>query len=278
MHPSLKGLRVLVTGGARGIGAEIAQAFAAAGGRVLICDVSPEHLATFQAQNPDIGGSIVDISDRGAVDRLFAEVEQRLGGLDVLVNNAGISGPMARVEDMDPDGWEQVFAVNVHGTFLCTRRAIPMLKRAGKGSIVTISSVSGRVPYAMRSPYSASKWALVGFTTCLAMELGAYDIRANAILPGIVRGERRLGNSQRRAAREGVTVEEIEQRSLRKVAMGRMVEPEEIAHTALFLASDMGRNITGQAISVCGYLQALTDPLERSGGGSEPDPASLAAG
>jgi NAD(P)-dependent dehydrogenase (short-subunit alcohol dehydrogenase family) len=264
MDTRVPGMRVLVTGGAAGIGCCIAEAFAAAGASVHVCDVAAESIATFAAAHPSIATSLTDISDRAAVDRMFEDVERHLSGLDVLVNNASISGQTGRVEELDPDDWEKVFAVNVHGTFYCTRRAIPMIKGAGEGAIINISSVSGRLPYAMRSPYSASKWAMVGFTTCLAMELGAYNIRANAILPGIVRGERRLRNSRKRAALAGISVEEVEAGSLRQVAMGRMVEPEEVAQTALFLASPAGRNISGQAISVCGYLQALTDPLARA--------------
>ena len=206
---------------------------------------------------------IADVADRHAVDALFDDLTQQFGGLDILVNNAGISGPNAAIESVDPDEWARVFAVNMNGTFYCSRRAIPLLKAAGSGSIINISSVSGRLPYAHRSPYSSSKFALVGFTQCLALELGAFDIRANAILPGIVRGERWLGNAKRRAAREGVTVDDIAAASLSRVATGRMVDPEEVAGTAVFLASDAARSITGQSISVCGYLQSLSSAIPR---------------
>jgi NAD(P)-dependent dehydrogenase (short-subunit alcohol dehydrogenase family) len=256
-------MRVLVTGGAAGIGRVIAETFAGAGARVFICDIVDENLKAFAAANPTIATSKTDISDRSAVDRMFEEVARRLGGLDAIVNNASIPGSMASVDKIDPDEWERVCAVNVHGTFYCTRRAIPMIKAAGKGSIVNISSVAGRLPYAMRSPYSTTKWAMEGFTKCLALELGSYKIRANTILPGIVDGERRRGNSKRRAAAAGVSVEDYEKTALARVALGSMVQPQEIAQTALFLASDAGRNITGQSISVCGYVQALTGPIPR---------------
>lgn len=255
--------RVLVTGGASGIGREIALAFVKSGAKVHVCDMAVDKLDHLSAQEPSISATEADISSRAAMDRLFDDVRARLGGLDVLVNNAGISGPNATIEDVNPDEWERVFAVNMHGTFHCTQRAIPMLKAAGAGSIINISSVSGRVPYAHRSPYSSSKFALIGFTQCLALELGNFGIRANAILPGIVNGERWFGNAQRRAARDGVTVDEIVAKSLSRVATGRMVELEEIAGTAVFLASDAARSITGQSISVCGYLQALSEPIQR---------------
>ena len=255
----VSGLRVLITGGARGIGRVMAQSFVQAGAKVHVCDVLTDTLADLQRAEPAILTCEADVSSRESVDALFADIERRLGGLDVLINNAGIAGPFGRVDELDPDEWQKVLDVNVNGAFLCTRRAVPMLKRAGGGSIINISSAAGRVPYALRSPYSTSKFALIGFTQCLAMELGPLNIRANAILPGIVRGERRLGNSKRRAAAEGVTVDEIEARSLRKVALGRMVEPEEIAALARFLASPFGANISGQSLSVDGYLQSLTD-------------------
>jgi NAD(P)-dependent dehydrogenase (short-subunit alcohol dehydrogenase family) len=264
MEINVPGMRVLVTGGGAGIGRKIAETFASSGARVHVCDVDTAALADFSAANPGAGTTVCDIADRAAVDRLFDDIAARMDGLDVLVNNASISGPVGRVEDLDIDEWERVFAVNTHGTFYCTRRAIPMLKRAGEGSIINISSVSGRLPYPMRSPYSTSKFAMVGFTQCLALELGAYDIRANAILPGIVRGERWFRNAKRRAAAAGVSVDEIIAGGLARVATGNMIEPEEIADTAVFLASRLGRNITGQSISVCGYVQALSNPLPRA--------------
>lgn len=261
MNSSQGSARVLVTGGAAGIGRSIAEAFAASGAQVYVCDVSVIEPSPMGADRHPMLTSVTDISDRAAVDRMFEDVADRLGGLDVLVNNAGIAGPTAPVELVDPDDWERVFAVNIHGAFLCARRAIPLLKGAGGGSIVNIASVAGRLPYALRSAYSCSKWAMVGFTQCLAVELGGFGIRANAILPGIVRGARRLGNSKRRAALAGVTVEDIEAASLARVATGRMVEPDEVAEMALFLASEAARNVTGQSISVCGYVQALIDPV-----------------
>lgn len=261
MSPSfdVSGLRVLITGGARGIGRVMAQSFARGGAQVHVCDILGDTLQALRRDEPVIITHEADVSQRAAVDALFAAIERQSGGLDVLVNNAGIAGPMGRVDELDPDEWQKVLDVNLNGAFLCARQAVPMLRRAGGGSIINISSAAGRVPYALRSPYSTSKFALIGFTQCLAMELGPLNIRANAILPGIVRGERRLGNSRRRAAAEGITVDEIEARSLRKVALGRMVEPEEIAALACFLASPSGRNISGQSLSVDGYLQSLTD-------------------
>ncbi len=260
------GLRVLVTGVGRGIGRVIAGAFAQSGARVYGCDIDPALAAEAARAIPAMKTTVADIADRAAVARMFADADAALGGLDVLVNNAGIAGPFGRVDEIDPDEWLRVYDVNVNGSFYCTREAVPRLRAAGGGSIVNIASVAGRVPYGLRSAYSSSKWALVGFTHCIAMELGAFNIRCNAILPGVVRGERREGNSQRRAKAEGVTVEAIEARSLARVSLGRMVEPEEVASTVLFLASKQGAAISGQAISVCGDLHSLVDPVARPPG------------
>jgi NAD(P)-dependent dehydrogenase (short-subunit alcohol dehydrogenase family) len=263
MTGSLKGKRALVTGGAAGIGKEIALAYLEAGARVHICDLSQENMDQFASQHRGLSTTKADISSRTDLDNVYDDVRKHLGGLDVLVNNAGMSGPNAPIEDVNPEDWERVFAVNMHGTFFCTQRAIPLMKAEGAGAIINISSVSGRVPYAHRSPYSTSKFALVGFTQCLALELGDFGITANAILPGLVKGDRWFGNAQRRAARDGVTLDEVVAKSLARTATGRLVEADELAQTAVFLASSGARSISGQSISVCGYLQALSEPIRR---------------
>jgi NAD(P)-dependent dehydrogenase (short-subunit alcohol dehydrogenase family) len=256
----LGGSRVLVTGGATGIGLSLATAFHEAGARVLVCDLSHEVLAGIPATSPAIGVMKADISSRVDMDRLFEKVGDELDGLDVLVNNAGISGPTGPVEKISPDDWERVFAVNMTGTFQCTRLAVPMLRAAGGGSIINISSAAGHLPYAWRVPYSSSKWALVGFTLSLALELGPDNIRVNAIMPGIVAGARRDRNSKVRAKLAGITVEQLEEARLSRVAMHRAVEAEEVAALSVFLASQHGRSISGQTIGIDGYIQSLSGP------------------
>lgn len=240
-------LRVLVTAGASGIGRSIAEAFSKRGDRVHICDVDLQGLP----------GTVADVSNEAHVDALFAEVRAKLGGLDVLVNNAGIAGPTGPVEELSLADWERTLAINITGQFLCARRAVPLLKDAGGGSIVNLSSVAGRLGYPLRSPYAASKWAVVGFTKSLAMELGTHGIRVNAIQPGIVKGERMTRVIAAKAKSLGKTEREVEQQYLERISMRKMVTPEDIAAMTLFLCSDAGRNITGQAISVCGNVEAL---------------------
>jgi NAD(P)-dependent dehydrogenase (short-subunit alcohol dehydrogenase family) len=254
------GLRVLVTGGASGIGWAIALALQEQGARVHLCDASQELLARalgHQRQQPEMSGSVADVSDVQQVERVFADVRQCLAGLDVLVNNAGIAGPTAAVEDISPDDWARTLAVNITGQFLCARRAVPLLKAAGGGSIINLSSAAGRLGYPLRTPYAASKWAVIGFTASLAMELGSHNIRVNALLPGLVHGERIRGVIAARAEAQGVAYDEMEQQYLDQVSLRRMVAPGDVAAMALFLCSEAGHNISGQSLGVCGNVEVL---------------------
>ena len=200
---------------------------------------------------------MADVADARQVDLVFDDLRQSLGGLDVLVNNAGIAGPTAAVEDIDPDDWSRTLAVNITGQFLCARCAVPLLKAAGGGSIINMSSVAGRLGYPLRTPYAASKWAVIGFTKSLAIELGPHDIRVNALLPGIVEGERMRRVIAARADALGVSYDEMESRYLGQVSLHRMVTHADVAAMALFLCSPAGRNISGQSLSVCGNVEVL---------------------
>lgn len=251
------GLRVLVTAGAAGIGRAIADAFLAHGARVYVCDVSREALGKCLAEQPQIVGMPMDVADEAAVDRLFEDVQAKFGGLDVLVNNAGIAGPTTEVENIDPTDWRRTIDVNLTSHFYCTRRAVPMLKQAGEGAIVNISSVAGRLGYAYRLPYAAAKWAIVGMTASLAKELGPHGIRVNAILPGVVEGPRIERVISDRAKALGVSYQDMEKQYLDKVSLRRMVKAQDIANMVLFLCSPAGRNISGQPLSVCGNVETL---------------------
>jgi len=251
------GLRALVTGGASGIGWAIAVALQQQGARVHLCDASPERLAQALSQQPEMSGSVADVGDARQVDLVFDDLRQSLGGLDVLVNNAGIAGPTAAVEDISPDDWSRTLAVNITGQFLCARCAVPLLKAAGGGSIINMSSVAGRLGYPLRTPYAASKWAVIGFTESLAIELGSHDIRVNALLPGIVEGDRMRRVIAARADALGVTYDEMAGRYLGQVSLRRMVTHADVAAMALFLCSPAGRNISGQSLGVCGNVEFL---------------------
>jgi NAD(P)-dependent dehydrogenase (short-subunit alcohol dehydrogenase family) len=256
MELSMKNQRVLITAAAGGIGRVMAQTFAEAGAKVHICDVAQSALdETVKALK--VTGSRCDVSDRKQVDLLFADARRDLGGLDVLVNNAGIAGPTGKVEEIAVEDWERCIAVDLNGMFYCTRLAVPMLKAAGGGSIINLSSAAGRLGFPFRTPYAAAKWGVVGFTKSLSMELGTDNIRVNAIQPGVVEGERIERVIDAKAKALGISFEEQKRRSLDKVSMRTMVSPQDIANMALYLASAAGRHVTGQAISVCGGLEML---------------------
>jgi NAD(P)-dependent dehydrogenase (short-subunit alcohol dehydrogenase family) len=253
----LDGSRALITAGASGIGRAIAKYLFEAGARVHICDIDANLLGACSGEFPGIGITVADVSDDNAVDHLFADIQTNLGGLDVLVNNAGIAGPTAAVEDIDPKDWRRCIEVDLTAQFLVARQAVPMLKASGSGAIINMSSAAGRLGYAFRTPYAAAKWGVIGLTQSLAKELGPFGISVNAILPGIVSGPRMEGVIKARANQLGTRYEEMEKEYLQKVSLRRMVTADDVAAMVLFLVSPMGRNVSGQSIGVCGNVETL---------------------
>lgn len=252
------GLRVLVTAGANGIGAVIARAFHEAGAQVHVCDIDRAALDRLVAAHPGITGSMADASVAADVDLVFDDVRGVLGGLDLLVSNAGIAGPTGPIESLDAALWERTIAVNLHSQFYFARRAVPLLRQStAQPALIAMGSVAGRLGYPLRTPYAASKWAIVGLVKSLAIELGPQDIRVNAILPGVVDGERMQGVIAARAAAAGIGVDAMREQYLQKISLRRMVSAEDVAALALFLGSPAARNLTGQAISVDGNLEYL---------------------
>jgi NAD(P)-dependent dehydrogenase (short-subunit alcohol dehydrogenase family) len=254
----LAGKRVLVTAGAAGIGRAIATAFLAGGARVWICDIDAEALAEARGRHPEFGTSRTDVADPDETDAMFVAIRRTFGGLDFLINNAGIAGPTGPIENLDPVEWRGCVAVNLEGTFLCTRRAVPLLKTARGGAVVNISSTAGLMGYPLRTPYAAAKWAVIGLTRSLAIELGPFSIRVNAICPGSVEGARMARVIRAEATARGVTEEEIRRAYVRTTSMRTFIRPEHIAAMAVFLCSDFGSSISGQAIAVDGNTETLS--------------------
>ncbi|MEO8630630.1 MAG: SDR family oxidoreductase [Betaproteobacteria bacterium] len=257
MEISLKGCRVLITAGAGGIGKVMTETFAAAGAKVHICDVVQSALEEINRALPGVTATLCDISNLDQVSKMFADVKQHLGGLDVLVNNAGIAGPTGKIEEISLEDWRRCIDIDLNGMFYCTRLAMPMLKAAGGGAIINLSSAAGRLGFPFRTPYAAAKWGVIGLTKSLSMEVGPDNIRVNAIQPGVVAGERIDRVIDAKAKALGITFEQQKQRSLEKVSMQTMVSPQDIANMALYLASDLGKHVTGQAISVCAGVEML---------------------
>ncbi|MFW5833334.1 MAG: SDR family oxidoreductase [Pseudomonadota bacterium] len=255
------GLRVVISAGAAGIGRAIADTFAAHGAHLVVSDIDEAALADFRAAHPSHLALHADAGDPVAVERFMGEALDRLGGLDVLVNNAGIAGPTAGIEAIDPTEWHRTVAINLDGVFHHTRHAVPALKDAaaehGEAWITNLASVAGRLGFAYRTPYAATKWAVVGLTQSLSLELGPSGIRVNALLPGVVEGPRIERVFQGRARALGITPDEAKAQGLAKVALGQMVTAQDIANMAIVLCSPLGHNIAGQPLSVCGHVFAL---------------------
>lgn len=247
MKIDLTGQTALITGGASGVGAAMAAAFADAGARPHIVDVDA---ATLEACPASWGKSCFDVTDEDAIAALYAD----LGDVHILCANAGIAGPTAPVEAISLADWRACTAVNLDAAFLFAKYAAPGMKARGAGSITITSSTAGLHGYSNRAPYCASKWAAIGLAKTLALELGPHGARANAICPGSVSGPRMDGVIAREAAAKGVPEEEIREGYTKGVALRTFVEGADIANMAVFLASDRGRTITGQALSVDGYI------------------------
>lgn len=253
----IAGQRVLVTAGAAGIGRAIVERLAGHGARLFVCDIAEDTLSEFRVDFPGIEAVSADVADIDQVDRMFDAAADHLDGLDALINNAGIAGPTGAIEDINPDAWRRCIDVCLTGQFLCARRAVPMLKAAGGGSIVNMSSAAGRFGYAYRTPYSSAKFGSIGLTESLAKELGPHNIRVNAIRPGIVEGPRMDGVIRDRAEQVGVSFDEMKDDYLSKVSLRRMVSPHDVAAMIAFLLSNAGANISGQSIGVDANVETI---------------------
>lgn len=253
---------VLVSAGANGLGRVIARACLAEGHAVHVFDRDPTAVAAFLAENPGATGTVADITRSADVAHVFAEVDRCLGRLDTLVNNAGIAGPVANVEDNEPDGWQQCLDVNLSGNFHVTRLGVPRLKAAqaagARATIINIASTAGLFGCPMRSAYVATKWALIGLTKTWAMELGPFGITVNAICPGSINGPRIDRVIAADAAQRGVPPDTIREMYCRQVSMRDFVEPEDVAAMVLYLASPAGRMISGQALGIDGHTEGFS--------------------
>ena len=242
--------RVLITAGAQGIGREFARAFAANGAKVFVCDIDLKSLEALAREIPGLVAKPCDMSSRAQIERMVPDAVAALGGLDVLINNAGIAGLTLPVEQYPPDDWDKVIAVNLTAMFDVSRLAIPHLKKSKSGCIINMASIAGRFGFANRSPYAATKWGVIGLTKTLAMELGEWGIRANAIAPGAVEGERIERVFAGRAQIGGKTLDEVRAQAMAEQSIKAMIDPKDIAQLAVFLASDAAKSISGQVMPI----------------------------
>lgn len=249
--------RVIVTAGAGGIGLAVSKLLHGYGCKLAICDVDEEALERARSAMPGIYAKPADVSDESAIEEFFEGAVPEIGGLDALINNAGIAGPTGGVEEIAVSDWKRCLDIGLTGQFLCARLAVPHIKQAGGGSIVNMSSSAGRHGYAYRTPYSATKFGVIGFTQSLAKELGPANIRVNAILPGIVSGARMDRVIQDRAKAVGVSYDQMKERYLQTISLRRMVSPEDVAGSIAFLLSDAGKNLSAMSFNVDGNVETL---------------------
>ena len=246
----LSGLRVAITGAGNGIGRVMADSFVDCGARVFVSDVDEDALAA--GAHPGMRADAGNPADCEAfVDAAIA----RFGGLDVLVNNAGIAGPTAPVEQVTPEQLDATLRIDLASMFHCARRAIPALRASGGGAIINLSSAAGRFGFPLRAPYSAAKWGVVGFTKSLSIELGPDGIRVNAILPGPVDGPRIRAVIKAKAQAAGISENAMTERTVATTSLRCFVSQQDIANMALYLASPFGATVSGQAIAVDADMQ-----------------------
>lgn len=228
----LAGRTALVTGGGSGLGAAIATALHTAGAHVVVVGRDKAKLAEVVARlGTRASASVCDVSDEASVARLRDDLVGT--EISILINNAGVPGPVAALTDISVDEWESVFAVNVRGTFLMCRAFLPAMTLRGAGDIINVASVSGKRPLAHRTPYCASKMAVIGLTSTLAFEVGASGVTVNTLSPGPVSGPRMQRNFRLEAERSGASIEDAERSFVSRSALGRMVTEEEVGQAVV---------------------------------------------
>ncbi|ASP21851.1 3-ketoacyl-ACP reductase [Antarctobacter heliothermus] len=249
--------RVLITAGAAGLGRTMAEGCLDRGDRVAVCDVDAQAVAEFAKANPDAIAQVVDVTDETGMARFLDHVEQVFGGIDVVCANAGTGGPAGRIETLDLDAWRDCIDVNLTGAFLTCRWAARLMRAQNSGVIVLTSSTAGLFGYPLRAPYAAAKWAIVGLTKTLAMELGPAGVRVNAICPGAVEGDRMDRVVAMESAASGLTEDAVRAQYVKGVSLRSWVTAEEVTETMLWLTSPAARKISGQIIAIDGHTETL---------------------
>ena len=255
MPLSLNNKKIIISAGASGIGWATAKICLSRGAIVYICDIDAKSLKKIQKHplnKKKLFAYACDASDEYEVSDFFNKVRKKTKKIDALINNVGVAGPTGNIEKLSSDDWEQTLKINVISHFYFTKLALPMLKKNKGGSIVNISSTAGIMGFALRSPYAASKWAVIGVTKTLAMELGKFKIRVNAVCPGTIKGDRMARVIRDKAKFLKVSKKIIEKDFLSMASMNSWISQEDIGKMCSFLISSDSEKISGQVFPVDG--------------------------
>ena len=258
MSITLKNKKIIISAGGSGIGWSSAKIFLDKGAIVYLCDINPTFLnkcKTHKLNNKKLFVFQCDASDENQVKNFFSKILKKTKKIDALINNVGVAGPTGSLEKLKSKDWERTIQVDVNSHFYFTKKAIPLIKKSRNGSIINISSTAGILGFPLRSPYAASKWAIIGVTKTLAMELGKFNIRVNAVCPGSIKGERMKRVIRDKAKFTKVSSKKIEKDFISMSSMKKWILEEDIGKMCAFLISDDSSKVSGQVISVDGHTE-----------------------
>ena len=250
MDFELKGKKAIVSAGGSGIGLVIVEEFIRQGVSISTCDIDEIRIQELRSKYPQVNAKVVDVSDEQTVKEFCLKSIEFLGGLDCLVNNAGVAGPTLPIEEIDAEDWSHCLNVCLSSQFYFVKSCLKQLRKSHSASIVNLSSAAGQYGFALRTPYASAKWGVIGLTKSLSIELGKDKIRVNAILPGLVAGDRQQNVLRNKAQQLGKSFAEVEKEAFSFTSVKEYVQAQDIADQIMYLTSDAGKHISGQAISI----------------------------